>query len=113
MPSSASGRSQAICPASGSLKRRSALALPVSKGPPGPPCGCGGCAPFLLVLVDPALPFVEGVAVVDGFPEDGPAFPPALAELLGVFVLLLPRGLPLNPPPNPPPNPLKRRSIPL
>src|SRR5438270_8986545 len=111
MPSSASGRSQAICPASGSLKRRSALAAPVSKGPANPPVG-GGCpAPFLPVLVDPPLPLGEGVPVVGGFPKDGPPFLSALAEPLGVFVVVLPRGLPLNPPPKPPPNPLKRRSI--
>src|SRR5579884_3149001 len=113
MPRSASGSSQAICPASGSLKRRSALAAPVSKGPPNPPEG-GACpAPFLPVLTDPPLPLREGVPVVGGFPKDGPPFPPPLAEPLGVFVVLLPRGLPPNPPRNPPPKPLRRRSIPL
>src|SRR2546421_11949268 len=107
IPQSASGSSHAICPPSGSLKRRNGPGVPVPKNPPNPPDG--SCPALLPVVVDPPFPFVEGVPVVGGVPEVGLPFLPAFTEPMAVFVLLLVR-LPLNPPlPKPP----RRRLMPL
>src|SRR5579884_507956 len=108
IPQSASGSSHAICPASGSLKRRNRLGVPVPKNPPKPPAGC--CPAFLPMVFDPLLLFVEGAPLVGGVPEVGLPFLPAFPASVGVFVLTLVRDLPPNPPL---PNPLSRRSIPL
>src|SRR5438128_10177419 len=63
IPKSAIGKSQTICPPSGSLKRRKGRGPPVSKSPPNPPCGGCRCPVFLPGLVVPPFPFVEGVPV--------------------------------------------------
>src|ERR1700694_1937083 len=103
IPRIASGRSQTICPPSGSVKRRSGPEFPRSKSPPAPPgLPVGDCCPvpFLPVLVGPPFPFVGGVP-----------FPEVFPRRLVVFVEVFAGGPPLNPPlPN---NPPRRRSMPL